>query len=470
VILSSILPSAQQLNGLVHLQQRLRLVQSPAELCFVLANESAQLFSYQQALVWTVDSQAKPALKVVSGLAVLGEDSPFTAWLRLIAPQMLKRLKQDGEYFQASDFAQTDQANWQEWVGAFLLTFRLFNAEGATVGMVAFAVDEALDEVTQEMLGHLVDTAGHSWGRLLQPKGRVASNAKGSSAATFSSHLKRQWKWWLFAAACLLLFLPVRLSVVAPAEVIALDAQVLTAPLDGVIKTVHVRPNQGVTKGQVLFSLDDTTLRNRKEVANKQMAIAKVDSQSAQQKAIGTEATRQELATLQGRVAERTAEIAAISEQLERLDIRSPGDGVVIFGDINDWLGKPVITGERIAQLADPNDAGVLIWLPVAEAINLEEGAQLRVFLQVAPLSALDAKVIQTSYQSVLSPEGIASYRLRAQLIDSVSTDKKNNTKDAKQIARVGLKGTAKLYGDRAPLALYLFRRPLSTLRELFGW
>lgn len=468
--MNSTLPSAPQLNGLVHLQQRLRLVQSPAELCFVLANESSQLFSYQQALVWAIDASQKPKLKVVSGLATLGEDSPFTAWLRLIAPQLLKRLKQDGEYFAASDFAGTEQANWQEWVGQFLLTFRLFNAEGATVGMVAFAVDQALDEPSQEMLGHLVDTAGHSWGRLLQPKGRIAQ-AKGQSlAGTFFAKIKQYWKWLAVTIACLLLLLPVRLSVVAPAEVIALDAQVLTAPLDGVIKTVHVRPNQVVTKGQVLFSLDDTTLRNRKEVAIKQMAIAKVDSQSAQQKAIGIEATRQDLATLQGRVAERTAEISAISEQLERLDIRSPGDGVVIFGDINDWLGKPVITGERIAQLADPSDAGVLIWLPVAEAINLEEGGLLRVFLQVAPLSALDAKVVQTSYQAVLSPEGIASYRLRAQFIETDSAKQSTNAKSAKQIARVGLKGTAKLYGDRAPLALYLFRRPLSTLRELFGW
>jgi hypothetical protein len=461
-------PSAQQLLGLVHLQQRLRTAQSPAELSFVLVNESSQLFQYQQALVWTVDASEQPKLKTVSGLATLGEDSPFTAWLRLMSPQFLKRLKNDGEYFEGSDFAPNLQAQWQEWVGPYLLAFRLLNAEGVTVGMVAFAVDQVLDEPTQEVLGHLVDTAGHCWGRLLQPVGRTSNRS--STTNSLMGALRRYWKWGALAIIGLLLLVPVRLSVIAPAEIIALDAQVLTAPLDGVIKTVHVRPNQVVTKGQTLFSLDDTTLRNRREVAMKQMAIAKVDSQAAQQKAIGTEATRQELATLQGRVAERAAEIAAITEQLERLDIRSPGEGVVIFGDVNDWLGKPVITGERIAQLADPNDAGVLIWLPVAEAINLEEGGQLKVFLQVAPLSALDAKVIQTSYQSVLSPDGIASYRLRAQLVADKSTDPAPTKKDRKQIARVGLKGTAKLYGDRAPLALYLFRRPLSSLRELFGW
>ncbi|MNT88624.1 hypothetical protein D3C72_2292120 [compost metagenome] len=34
---------------------------------------------------------------------------------------------------------------------------------------------------------------------------------------------------------------------------------------------------------------------------------------------------------------------------------------------------------------------------------------------------------------------------------------------------RVGLKGTAKLYGERTPLAGYLLRKPLATLRVWLG-
>ena len=47
-------------------------------------------------------------------------------------------------------------------------------------------------------------------------------------------------------------------------------------------------------------------------------------------------------------------------ETSEQLD---PVARVFFFGDelSNDWIGKPVTTGERIAQLAQPDDLGVLV-------------------------------------------------------------------------------------------------------------
>jgi len=55
-----------------------------------------------------------------------------------------------------------------------------------------------------------------------------------------------------------------------------------------------------------------------------------------------------------------------------------------------------------------------------------------------------------------------ASYRLRARF-ESLSAD------DALRV-RIGLSGTAKLYGERAPRGHYLLRRPLAALREWTGW
>lgn len=154
---------------------------------------------------------------------------------------------------------------------------------------------------------------------------------------------------------------------------------------------------------------------------------------------------------------EREAEVAYLNELLSRVEVRAPADGVAVYGDPNDWIGRPVVTGERIVLLADPKDAGVLVWLPVADAINLEPGADMGVFLHVAPLSPYTAKLTQTSYQAALSPEGIASYRIRGSF-DGPAPE-----------ARVGLKGTAKLYGERVPLAYVLFRRPLAAVREWTG-
>ena len=108
-------------------------------------------------------------------------------------------------------------------------------------------------------------------------------------------------------------------------------------------------------------------------------------------------------------------------------------------------------------QLADPKDAGVLIWLPVADALNLEPGAPIRLFLSTAPLDPLAAKLVQTSYQAVMSPDGVSVYRLRG-VFDEDSGK-----------ARIGLRGTARVSGEWATLGYYLFRRPLSALREWTG-
>ena len=41
-------------------------------------------------------------------------------------------------------------------------------------------------------------------------------------------------------------------------------------------------------------------------------------------------------------------------------------------------------------------------------------------------------------------------------------------TEDA--IPRIGLRGTAKVYGEKVSLFYYLFRRPITYLRQHLGW
>ena len=259
----------------------------------------------------------------------------------------------------------------------------------------------------------------------------------------------------LLLAVLAVLFIPVRQTALAPAEVIALDAEAMAAPLEGVVKAIHVRPNQAVKAGQPLFSLDDTTLRNRWEVARKSVAVADAELLAATQMAFQDSRNRAELATLTGRVQERRAELAAVQVQLARVNAVAPYDGIAVFADPDDWQGKPVVTGERVMLLANPDKPGLLIHLPVADAITLDPGAPVKLFLTVRPLSPLEGVITETSYQATLSPDGIASYRLRA----SVSGED----------IRIGLRGTAKLQGDRVVLGYYLMRRPLAKVREWTG-
>ena len=268
--------------------------------------------------------------------------------------------------------------------------------------------------------------------------------ARRSQQSWFSARrlFKKRNRWIALVAVSLSMLMPVRLSVLAPAEVIALNATAVTAPQDGVVGSFAVAPNARVKAGDLLFSLDDSPLLNRQQVALKSLEVAKADAHIAQQRAFDDNKSKAEVAVALGRVREKEAELASVNTQASRVEIRAERDGVVIFADANDWLGRPVQTGERVMQLAQPEDGGILVWLSVADAINLELDAPVRLFLHTEPLSPRVGQLIEASYQASLSPEGVASYRLRAAFDEGT------------ELPRIGLRGTARISGDWVMLGL----------------
>jgi len=455
-------PSAASL--VAQLEARARAANTPAELAFSIANDTLPLVGFRQALVFA-GSGRQARLQTISGLALPTEDSPYLIWLRRCWPWMQQQVgeaggwlpaPEDGGASAASD-SQTEPVpaevfdGWAEWWPQGLYAVPLRRRDGAVLAWAAFLLEQPPTTLQQQALAHLAVQWGYCW-EMLGGKPRIGLRQRWQALGR-----KRHAVWLVLA---LLMVMPVRQSALAPAEIVALDATTVASPLDGVVKTFHVRPNQAVQAGDLLFSLDETTLRHRLEVAIQSVAVADAEWMAASQKAFDNFQSKGELALLQGRAQEKRAELAAVQAQLARIDVRAPHDGIAVFGAVDDWLGRPVVTGERIVQMANPASAGVLIYLPVADALVLEENAPVKLFLTVRPLSPLNAHVTETSYQASLSPDSVASYRLRATL----------DTPADQADARIGLRGTAKISGGWVPLAYYLLRRPLATVRAWSGW
>lgn len=448
------------------LEERARAATTVAELGFSIANDSYGLLGFRQALVFE-GAGTQSRLLTVSGLARPTEDSPYLVWLRRIWPWLQTQLEAAPGWYVPPAVQGADAAaqvpielpagmppdfldGWQEWWPPGMYALPLRRRSGELLGWVCFLLDQPPAEIQAQTLQKLAQTWSYCWEMLAgQPKPTWKSRWQ---------RMSRRKKQALALVLVLLVLFPVRQTALAPAEVIALEAEVVTAPLDGVVKTIHVRPNQAVRQGQPLFSLDDTSLRSRLEVAQKSVQVAEADLMVATQKAFDNAQSKGELALLNGKAKEKRAELDAVQAQLARIDVTASHDGVAVFGDPDDWQGRPVTTGERIMLLANPAKPGVLIHLPVANAIALDKGAAAKVFLTVLPLAPMDAHIIETSYQAVLSPDNIASYRLRA-AFDAPEKD-----------ARIGLRGTAKIYGGWTVLGYQLLRRPLATLREWSGW
>ena len=95
--------------------------------------------------------------------------------------------------------------------------------------------------------------------------------------------------------------------------------------------------------------------------------------------------------------------------------------------------------------------------LPVADAITLAHGSRANVFLDIDPFTRYRASIVSVPYQSSLTESGILAYYVKAQL--SVEQEP----------PRIGLRGSARLYGPRTTLFYYLFRRPITALRQMIG-
>jgi multidrug resistance efflux pump len=250
------------------------------------------------------------------------------------------------------------------------------------------------------------------------------------------------------------LLVPVRLSALTAADVTPVRPMPITSPVDGVVGKILVSPNQPVRAGTALLEIDDTTTRNRLAVAQKTLDTAKADWARASGKAFSDDTSRTEIQLLDARIQERAAEVAFLNEQLARLRPTAPIDGIALFADAEEWRGRPIQTGERVMTVADPKQAGLTLYLAPEDALSLEVGAEVKMYLNVAPLTSYRATVTQTAYEPGLSPEGHPAYIVKAVFEPN------------QPIPRLGLKGTAKIYGEWTVLGYAILRKPLRALRQ----
>jgi hypothetical protein len=441
--------------AMLEIEQHAFQAATAAALGFTVVNQTLALAPYRQAAFFIPTQTGKLKLITASGLVSVANESPYVIWLTHLAeslPQSFPKIFSLPLGCQRCDFEQAPAefcAGWEEWLPEHLLAASLQDPAGVKLGLVLYARDTPWLEPDLQVL----DRLHLAYGYCLSSLSRAPRRFKQSLISAFNA---RRFKS-IAAVILLAMFIPVRLSALAPAEVVALSAMAVSSPQEGVISAFFVQPNAVVKAGDKLFALDDSALSSRREVARRSLWVARADLLVAQQRAFDDLKSKGELAAVSGRVDEKQAELSLVENTLERVVIKAERDGVAVFGDPNDWLGKPVQTGERVMQLANPHDAGVLVWLPVADALNLEPGAPIRLFLHTKPLDPLPAQLLQTSYQAVLSPEGVSAYRLRGKFDAGADS------------ARIGLRGTARVSGDWAILAYYLFRRPIAALREWTG-
>ena len=438
----------QGLGALIELEAKIRNARNIDELGFLIVNATHDLIPYRQAVLWRGGQRREVAY--VSGLPGIDKNTPFVAWMKRALAQISK--SDPGEMVDVGPSQLTGNVagSWSEWLPEFAVWIPLKGQGGATIGGLFLARDEAWNAVERRFLDYLADVFGHSCGYYWERRGtfRKGLGALGKIRVT------------LLVTALIVgaMFIPVRQSVLAPGEVTPLKPTVVRSPLDGVVDKLHVTPNQTVEKGQTLFNLDTRELTNKLEVTRKEFSLVEAEYRQTAQRAVLDRDAKARLSLLKRRMDAKAAEAKYVGSLLLRAHVPAPSAGVAVFADVNDWIGRPVSIGEKIMTIADPSRSELKIRLPVSDAINLEPGAEIVLFRNIDPNNPVPAKLRYASYEADVTPEGVLAYTIKADFSPGSPTP------------RIGLRGTAKIYGQEVTVFYLLMRRPLATLRQMLGF
>ena len=456
---------ADPLVTLLDLCRRARAARSEAELGFLLVNDSVALTPYRQAALWWAAS----GVKTLSGLVQPDLNAPYAQWLAALAREC-GQARPDPVALTAGDLPPELASAWADWWPAHALWLPLppapergtggsASVPAPAAGGLLLARDEPFSPHELGLWQEWVDAWWHALQALRRASPRRRWWPGGRETAGALPRRRLGWRHpgvWAAAGLAVAALWPVRLSVLAPGELVPRQPTVVRAPMDGVIDVFHVQPNQLVRKGAPLFGFDEAVIQSRLEVAQQALATATTELRQTTQQALGDPRARAQLALLGGRIEERRAEVTALRRQLERSRVLAPQDGVVLLDDPTEWIGRPIALGERVLRIARTDDIEVEAWLPIADAIVLPPGAAVTLYLNASPLAPVPARLRLVAHEAVQRPDGSHAYRVRAAL-------------DGATAHRVGLKGTAKLEGERVPAIYWAMRRPLATLRAWLG-
>lgn len=306
---------------------------------------------------------------------------------------------------------------------------------------------------TTALLMPLAGAYAHAWSALEPKSAQRAANAM--------RLVSRKRLALVAAAICgVAAFVPVPMSSLAPAEVVAMEPALITAPLDGVIDKILAPPGTLVEKDAPVVQLVDVKLRSDFDVARRNKDVAHARYFKIVQSATANQGEDQkdlhELASAKAELDVASAEFDFAREMLARSIVKAPRSGLLIYSAPSDWSGRPVRTGERILEIGDPAKTEVKIDLPVSDAVSLSEGGHIALFLDGDPLTAIAGEITRANYRPTPNAEHQLVYKVHARFSDGAPR-------------RIGLRGIARVSSHDVPLWFYLFRRPISGLRQRFG-
>jgi biotin carboxyl carrier protein len=431
------------LAGLLQYEGDLRRQASVDELIYFLANETRRIVPYDQLFVLR-EAMAGDRFQVItaSSIALVDRNAPL---INAIETGYAKRSKAG-----LTGPADVDATSWSDDPSIADYPFHhwrwqpLLDRGGKSFGGLLFAGAAPWQEADAVRTARVAETASHAWLALTANK-PVRKLPK----------ITAQKRRWIAIALVIAALFPVRMTALAPVEVVAARPYVISAPYAGVIAQMNVAPNAMVKAGDPVLTFEDIKVRNDMQQAAEKVQVAKAKLERATSATFADAEQGREIATLRAEYDLAKSDYAFAQDIMRKSQITAQRGGMAIYSDRRDWEGRAVNTGDPIVQIADPKTISYQIDLPAKEQMQLQAGAPVKIWLDAQPLWALDGRITEASYQARPTADGILAFSITAM--------------PEGDAPRIGSRGTAKVYGQWVPLGYSLLKRPIASARQFLG-
>lgn len=443
------------LLALLKVEADARDAKSERDLVLLMSNETRKLTRARQVFVLQSGLRGRLEVRGISSVPSVDRSTPLVALIEdAVRAEAAKAAVAGGGSIAFTDAAAESGTKPGAGGGSESYPFRslyfvpLKHGSAPGHGGILLAREDPWGEQDLVIAKRLAAAYAHALGAL-----------RGPARKRLWSPSRLQTMFFIVSALAVLLLFKVPLRALAPVEIIARDPFIVAAPIDGVIDAIPVEPNQKVKSGDILVKLADTTLKNRFEVADREVQVAEARLKQSNQIAFSDPRGMHEIGIARAELSLKLAERDFARDLLAKTQIAAPHDGLAIYSDKRELIGRPVAVGERILEISEPAKVEARIDLPVADAIALTPGASVKLFLDSDPLHPWPATVQRADYKAKVGENEIVSFRVVATLA----------AQPGRPLPRLGVRGTAQVSGDDVSLGLFLFRRPITYLRQWIG-
>lgn len=263
---------------------------------------------------------------------------------------------------------------------------------------------------------------------------------------------KQTFVWGVAAATLLLLLIPLPMKIKTDCVVQPQQRRFVSVPYEGRLEEAMTKPGEVVLAGQLLAKMDGrdiqweiSTLTADLRRAQKSRDTAAAGFETAAAQMAGFEAKRLQL------------QIDELNERLKNLEVRSPVDGVVVSGDPQKLEGSRFSMGDTLLEVAPLSEMLVELEIADEDISHVRVGQRVRYRLSAMPLTTFDGEIqsIQPRSESRENENVFVGFVELA---------------NAKDTLRPGMRGRAKIVGDRHLLGWNLFHKAWDHLVSWLAW